>query len=113
MRKMDKKIDNQLRLALTEVCDQALKAFAGFQWLTHLVDYTNFPNTLRVVCVFDSNENLATFMATKNNHELSDLIQTKLFGMDVTLKNMSNHITYDTEENCEQSHKGKWADRLS
>ena len=39
MRKTDKKIDNNLRIVLTEVCEIALKEVTGFQWLTHLVDY--------------------------------------------------------------------------
>jgi len=46
MRKTDKKRDNTLRLALTEVCDIALKDIAGFQWLTHCVNYSNFPQSL-------------------------------------------------------------------
>ena len=57
MRKSDKKLDNQLRLVLTDVCETALKEVEGFQWLTHVVNYSNFPQSLRVVCVFDTNEN--------------------------------------------------------
>ena len=37
MRKSDKKIENQLRLTLTDVCETALKRFNGFEWLTHLL----------------------------------------------------------------------------
>ncbi|HCC80946.1 MAG TPA: Fis family transcriptional regulator, partial [Methylophaga sp.] len=44
MRKTDKKIDNELRLKLTDVCEQGLKNIAGFQWLTHLVNYDDYPN---------------------------------------------------------------------
>ena len=59
MRKTDKKMDNQLRHVLTEVCEVALKDINGFQWLTHVVNYSNFPKSLQVVCVFDTNENLS------------------------------------------------------
>jgi hypothetical protein len=112
MRKTDKKVDNQLRIALTEVCDTALKEFTGFQWLTHLVNYDSFAKTLRVVCIFDTNENLSQFMATKSNLEMSALIQTGLVEIGIDLKNIANHISYDTEENCEKNHNGKWVDRL-
>jgi hypothetical protein len=112
MRKTDKKIDNQLRLVLTDVCEFALEEIDGFQWLTHLVNYTDFPKSLKVVCVFDTNENLSGFMSQKSKSELTSLIQAKLQDVDVKLKNVSDHISYDTEQNCEKEHHGQWADRL-
>jgi hypothetical protein len=112
MRKTDKKIDNQLRLVLTDVCEVALKDINGFCWLTHTVNYANFPNSLKVVCVFDTNENLACFMAQKSNRKLNALIQAKLLEATVTLKNVAQHITYDTQQNCDNEHHGKWAVRL-
>ena len=112
MRKTDRKLENQLRLVLTDVCETALKEFAGFQWLTHLVNFAKFPETLKVVCVFDTNENLNNFMETKSNLEMSALIQTRFVAKGISLKKMANHITYDTEENCKKNNNGKWADRL-
>jgi hypothetical protein len=112
MRKSDKKIDNQLRLALTDVCEEALKEINGFQWLTHLVDYARFPESLKVVCIFDSNENLSTFMSKSNKNALALLIQQKLCEVGVNIKDMSAQVAYDTEENCAMEHKGKWAERL-
>lgn len=113
MRKTDRKIDNQLRFVLTEVCEIALKKITGFQWLTHLVDYSDFPKSLKVVCVFDTNENLSYFMSKDGVKELTSLIQVKLHEVDVKVKNMTDYILYDTEENCKKEHNGKWADRLS
>lgn len=112
MRKSDKKLDNQLRLVLTNVCEAALKEIDGFQWLTHLVNYSNFPKSLKVVCVFDTNENLSFFMSKSSGSELAFLIQRKLSEVGVNIKDMSAQITYDTEENCELEHRGKWAERL-
>ena len=112
MRKSDKKVENQLRLALTDVCETSLKDFTGFQWLTHLVNYTNFPKSLKVICVFDTNDNLSSFIQSSGCRELSNLIQKTLFEIGINLKNITNHISYDTEENCEKNHNGKWADRL-
>ena len=113
MRKTDKKIDKQLRLVLTEVCEQALKDIAGFQWLTHMVNYDDYPNSLTVVCVFDTNENLNSYLQSDDNQALVSLIQSELKAMDIKPKCITDHISYDTEENCRQQHNGNWAIRLS
>ena len=48
MRKTDKKLENTLIAALTEVCEAALEAFDGFQWLTHFVNYSHFPSSQKM-----------------------------------------------------------------
>ena len=78
MRKIDKKIDNQLRAALTDVCETALKEIDGFLWLTHFVNYSNFPKSLKIVCIFDTDENLATFLSKDSKNALVALIEKKL-----------------------------------
>ena len=113
MRKTDKKIDNQICKALTDVCENALEQFTGFEWLTHLVNYSNFPKSLKVVCVFDTNENLANFLASKDSQGLSTFVQQKLLGIDIHLGDMAKHLSFDTEENCEINDRGNWERRLS
>ena len=56
--KTQKKIDNNVRKALTAACEDCLKDVPGFQWLTHQANYTNFPASLFVTCVFDTDEQL-------------------------------------------------------
>lgn len=53
MRKSDKKTDNQIIKALTEVCESAKFETQGFVWLTHTVDYSRFPQSLKVTLVFN------------------------------------------------------------
>ena len=113
MRKTDKKIDNQIRRVLIDVCEMALKEIDGFQWLTHLVIYSNFPKSLKVVCIFDTNENMLDFISKGIRKDLESLIQIKLAGISVNVKNVSDHIVYDTEQNCERDHNGNWAERLN
>lgn len=109
MRKTDKKIDNAIRRVLTEACDIALEQFAGFQWLTHFVNYNQFPESLSIVCIFDTNANLAK----ANKDALCELIKQKLLSMDINLKTIYQHVRFDTEENCLNEHDGKWKERFS
>ena len=113
MRKTDKKIENQLILVLTAVCETALKEIDGFQWLTHLVEYTDFPNSLKVICIFDTNENLAVYLSKNIEDELKSLIQKKLQEVGVSIKNIDRQVTFDTEEDCAKEHNGKWQNRFS
>ena len=98
MRKSDKKVENLLRITLTAVCDNAIKECTGFQWITHFVNYDDFYNSLKIVCVFDTNENLSQFMSSNSNHQLNSLIQIKLLEAGIILKGMTANIAYDTEE---------------
>lgn len=113
MRKIDKKIDNQLRESLTDACESALEKFTGFQWLTHVVSYPDFPKTLKIVCVFDTKDNLKAFLATSSRFEFSTLLLNKLIENSVNIKNIASHISYDTEEDCDKNHDGNWAARLA
>lgn len=113
MKKTDKKIDNQLRIVLTQVCEDALKRVEGFVWLTHLVNYSAFPDSLRVVCVFETNDNVEQYLASEDKKYLQGLIQNEFNQMGIKLKNINKHISYDSEENCARDHDGNWAQRLN
>ena len=113
MRKSDKKIDNQLRTVLTRVCEEALKSIDGFQWLTHTVNYTQFPESLKVVCVFDSNDNLNLYQQSEHRHSFESMIADVLVDTGIKKTSLKRHLAYDTEENCERQHQGNWALRLN
>jgi len=111
MRKTDKKLEKQLREQLTYVCEHALKQVVGFQWLTHKVNYADFPKSLQVVCVFDSNENLMRYTASESqllNHEIAAVLRA----LNVNVKAVKDLIAFDTEERCNYEHEGNWAKRL-
>jgi len=111
MRKSDKKMENELRVMLTDVCEITLKEFSGFQWLTHRVNYSDFPNSLKIICIFDTNINLNSFMTINGHHEINRLIQKNLFKLNININNMTRHISYDTEENCNKNNNGIWKER--
>jgi len=108
MRKTDKKIENALREVLTEVCDMALEKHDGFKWITHFASYRDFPGSLFIVCVFDTNEQLSKV----NDDDLRLIVKENLASIDIYVKDISQHVSFDTEENCEKENNGKWHERF-
>lgn len=98
MRKTDKKTDNQLRIVLTELCETTLKEIKGFKWITHLVNYNNFPTSLKIVCIFDHQDHLKSFIESHHNIDLTGLLENKLLAIGIKLNNISKHISYDCQE---------------
>lgn len=113
MRKTDKKRDNQLRQLLTNICETALKEIPGFQWLTHLVDYNDFPNSLRIVFVFDTQTSLERYQASENKTYLAHQVTNELRHIGIPFRAQEKHFVYDSEEACEQQHQGNWQKRLN
>ena len=108
MRKTDKKIDKAIVAVLTESCEIAKDEYDGFQWLTHFVNYNNFPSSLRVLCVFDTNEQLERV----DMQAIHALIQSGLEAIDINFAKASLQLSFDTEENCMRENKGDWDKRI-
>jgi len=113
MRKSDKKIDNQIIKVLTQVCESALEDIAGFEWLTHTVNFEKFPNSLIVTCVFNSNVALANCLKSSSSKDLMNLIESSLAEVGIVLADVKKQIVLDSEENCTAQHAGNWRKRLS
>ncbi|TFH89549.1 Fis family transcriptional regulator [Vibrio ouci] len=107
MRKTDKKIENQIRDVLTEVCEDTLKGYDGFLWVTHTVKYSSFPQSLEIVCVFETNQDRASFLAGAGQRHVSATIQNAFNKVGVQLKNVGKQISYDTQQNRERGHQRK------
>ncbi|WP_286267242.1 Fis family transcriptional regulator [Thalassotalea atypica] len=113
MRKSDKKKDNEIRLALTDVCNNALENISGFQWLTHVVNYDNFPSSLKVICVFDSQASLARCISQDKTNYICNLVSSKLSEIGINVKHLNKQITFDSEEQCQKQDGGRWNHRLN
>lgn len=108
--KTQKKTDNNICRALTQVCENDLKTIDGFSWVTHQANYSNFPASLIVTCVFDSDEKKET--AEKNRVTIQQIIQNKLLKIGVRLVNAAIQIRFDSEESCKRADEGSWQKRL-
>ncbi len=113
MKKSDKKIDRAIREALTEVCEIALVEIAGFQWITHLVNFDRFPASLSVVCVFDTDDSLNKAIGRGDEERLRILIRQHLTLAGFSIADIMKRVRFDTEEACSRVHKGNWVERLA
>ncbi|ASI88681.1 Fis family transcriptional regulator [Vibrio mediterranei] len=97
MRKSDKKVENLIRDVLTEVCEGTLKSYDGFLWVTHTVKFNSFPQSLKIVCVFETNQDRANFLMGEGHQHVSTTIYEAFGKVGVQLKNISKQIGYDTK----------------
>lgn len=112
MRKSDKKLDKIITIALTDVCENTLKAYSGFEWITHEVDYHRYLDSLTIVCVFDTNANLATVLESDEAFSIKHSIEKVLHENGIVIKGIQRRILFDTEEACAAQHNGVWNERL-
>jgi len=113
MKKSDKRLDNQICKALTNVCETAKERVIGFQWLTHLVNYNQFPESLSVICIFDTKTEFEQAQKQKNDLVIVNLIKSELGLINIRFKDINRHISFDTEEACELEHNGNWQKRFN
>ena len=113
MRKTDRKLDNAISAALTEACELALEEFDGFSWLTHQVNYQRFPESLRLVCVFEHDAQIATLREAGRDAALQRMLVAALDEVGVKLQSPAKNVHFDSEEACARDNAGNWAKRLA
>ncbi len=111
--KTSQKIDNNVCKALTIACESSMHDVAGFVWLTHRANYTNFPASLVVTCVFGTDEEVTAMKVEQQDEVLRESIQKQLLKIGVVVKNIKHCVRFDSEEACQRQHSGQWADRLA
>jgi len=112
LNKTTQKLDNNVCKALTIACEDSLHDINGFRWLTHRANYTNFPASLVVTCVFETEAEVTAMKENKLDEQLRQTIQKQLLKVGIVLKNVRQNVHFDSEESCTREHQGQWADRL-
>ena len=108
MKSGDKRTEKAIIKALISVCETCEGELTGFSWLTHFVDYSKFPQSLKIVLVFETIQNLNN---AKNNSDLeaiTQLVNSNLLDQGVSIKELSKAIFFDTEENGADVDNLKW-----
>ena len=94
MRKSDKKIDNQIRIVLTDLCENKLKAIEGFQWISHKANYSQFPSTLVISCAFDNEEHFNNTTTNTLKSDIAQWVKHALSKANVHLKDPQKHLRF-------------------
>ncbi len=108
MNKSQRKIENALVKALNEICEHLKQEQPGFVWLTHFVDHKLLSQSLKIIFVFDTNENLAT---AKNNtlfESVFTLCELHLKRESIHIKRIDKAVYFDTEENGANFENIQW-----
>ena len=113
LNKTSQKIENNVCKALTIACESSLHVIAGFSWLTHRANYTNFPASLVITCVFETQADIIAMKANQQDDQLRYDIVKQLVKVGVVVKKAKQHIHFDSEEACLLAHQGEWATRLA
>ena len=58
------RIERALVATLTEACETAKSEIPGFEWLTHTVNYADFPQSLIITWIFDTRAHKDNALAT-------------------------------------------------
>ena len=93
MRKSDKKIDNQIRLFLTDLCEKTLKDYEGFSWISHDINYRDFPMSMKITCAFDNSHSLLLFQQSKQ-YQVEQIILNGLVAMGIKVKSIKDLFSY-------------------
>ena len=97
MTKTEKKIEKSVIQELTRVCEIAKVDVDGFEWLTHTVDYEDFPRSLKVYCIFGSDMEIKQAIDSGKSELIHDLIRNEFELIDIVFKDISAHVVFDTE----------------
>lgn len=104
MRKSDKKIENQIREVLTDVCEDTLKSYDGFLWVTHTVKYSSFPQSLNIICVFETHQARTHFLTGEGQLEVSSAIKRRFSQAGIDIKKVEKQIHYEIKDNLGASY---------
>jgi len=113
MNKQDKQLEKQLIKQLTNCCEDFKTQVEGFNWLTHLINFSNVNQSIKIICVFETNDNIDTATQTKQITMMRNDINKVLLALNIKIKKIEKHIVMDSEENCNNHHNGNWQNRFS
>ena len=106
------RIERRLIAALTDACEIAKAEIPGFDWLTHTVDYRAFPQSLRVIWVFDTRASKDQALAAGTDQRLRELTGIALAAAEAGAVRLDRCVRVDSEEECRLQHGGDWRVRL-
>lgn len=90
-------IERELIRTLTLACETAKSEIVGFQWLTHDVDYEQFPQSLVVTWMFDSEANKARALACADKARMLALTLAAFDEVGISVSSIADHVAFSVE----------------
>lgn len=97
MRKTDKKLEKKIFQALTNVCETVKVEVQGFEYLTHEVNYKQFPESLSVICFFATKAELNQAQQDNQDQFIFALIKNELVQINIRFDDIKRHVFFDTK----------------
>jgi hypothetical protein len=91
-------IERELIRTLTLACETAKSEIVGFQWLTHDVDYEQFPQSLVVTWVFDSEANKARALGNSDKARMLALTLAAFDEVGISVLSIAEHVAFSVEQ---------------
>ena len=113
MQRSAKKTEQAIIKALNNVCETLKDKYIGFTWLTHFVDYNKFPQSLKIVFVFETNQHLLDAKNHKLFETLFELSESQLKKESIHIKRIDKSIFFDSEENGADFNDSNWSNKYS
>lgn len=107
-----RQLDQALARTLTQACETAKTEVEGFAWITHEVEWHNFPTSLQVIWVFETKADLARALERGHGKRLYALAAQALSAAGVQVERIAAHVRFDSEEECQRVNHGNWRSRL-
>lgn len=108
LKKADRKIERKIVRALTDICNCLKPDTEGFSWLTHFVDYANASNSLRIVCVFDTDQALNRARDAGFIQRFPTLAKNQLETEGLDILHIEKVVYFDTVENGADVSDTRW-----
>jgi hypothetical protein len=105
--------ERQLVVSLTQACETGKSELVGFCWLTHRLDDQQFPSSLMVVWIFDTQANRDKALANGQGERMLELTAEAFSQADICVSPVSAHLDFDSEEQCQRADAGNWQQRLA
>lgn len=113
MKKTEKKTEKAIVNALNVVCECLKNKSDGFSWLTHFVDYGNFPDSLKLVFVFDTKTNLECAKNVAQFSSIYELVDAAFKREGIHVEDIDKVMFFDAEENGADVYDMKWCRKYS
>lgn len=113
MKKQNKKTNISIVRALNEVCESLKIETLGFSWLTHFADYANFPHSLKLVFVFDTNTQLESATGEATKSAISKLTDAALQREGISITRIDDFMFFDSEENGADVRSLRWCKKYT